>query len=253
MSTATFEATPQTETAPKDDGGSWVESGRGEAARDSQGDAGDAGQLVLVLKRKLEEAASDLGRVQTNLATQQQLEHLLKQGRTHLQEMRSRLQDVTAERDRLNTEFGDHKIAHERDVERLQAQIDETTRQAFLQRTQAEQRERDLLAKDQDQHDRLDGLERQLQKTTVERDRLTAQLQDQEAAYKQFADERADERATFERVIAEATANQREMVQELDEKRQQIETLREAAMRAQSLARQIMRAHEAIESDSRKP
>ena len=77
------------------------------------------------------------------------------------------------------------------------------------------------------------------------------QLEEREASYQQFADERADERATFERVISEATANQREMVQELDENRQQVETLREAAMRAQSLARQIMRAHEETVPDKK--
>ena len=52
-------------------------------------------------------------------------------------------------------------------------------------------------------------------------------------------------------MLSEATANQREMVQELDENRQQVETLREAAMRAQSLARQIMRAHEETVPDKK--
>src|SRR5688572_10641618 len=61
----------------------------------------DVRQQVLGLKKKLEEAASEFGDLQTNLASQQQLEQLLRQGRIHLQDLRARLQQVTAERDRL--------------------------------------------------------------------------------------------------------------------------------------------------------
>jgi len=174
---------------------------------------------MLALKRKLEDAAADVGRVQSTVTSLEKLEQLLKQGRTHLQDLRGRLQEMTAERDQLKTEIGDHQIAHQRTVERLQEHIDEAAKQAFLQKTRAEQ--------------------------------LVVQLEEREASYQQFAEERTDERATFERVISEATANQREMVQELDENRQQLETLREAAMRAQSLARQIMRAHEETAADKK--
>jgi chromosome segregation ATPase len=209
----------------------------------------DVREQVLGLKKKLEEAAGDFGRLQTNLASQQQLEDLLRQGRAHLQDLRARLLQTTAERDRVQTEFAEYKEAHQREVDRLQAQIDETAGQALRQQTLAQQRERDMLAKEQEQRQQIEALGDELQKVTAGRDRLAVELEEREATYKQFREERTEERFTFERLIAEATSNQRDMVQELDEKRQQIETLREAAMRSQSLAREIMRAHEQIQPE----
>jgi hypothetical protein len=212
----------------------------------------DSLQQLIALKKKLEDAASDCDQLQGTLTSQQRLEHLLLQGRTHLQGLRARLEQVTAERDRLQIELNDRQTTHQQEVERLQIQVGEMTNAAFLQRMLAEQRERDMRSKQQDQQLQIDALDEQLQNTVAERDDLTAQLAQQEAAHRQFAEERADERFTFERLLAEATSNQRDMVQELDEKRQQLETLREAAMRAQSLAREIMRAHEKIPVESLK-
>jgi hypothetical protein len=212
----------------------------------------DSLQQLIALKKKLEDAASDCEQLEGSLTSQQQLEHLLLQGRTHLQDLRARLQQMTAERDRLQIELADRQTAHQHEVERMQIQVGEMTNAAFLQRMLAEQRERDMRAKQQDQQQQIDALDEQLQYTVAERDGLTARLQQQEAAHRQFAEERTDERFTFERLLAEATSNQRDMVQELDEKRQQLETLREAAIRAQSLAREIMRAHEKIPVESLK-
>lgn len=237
--------------APRPDAESWpaepVDPARTEPARAepcAPAEPPDVRQQVLGLKKKLEEAATDFGHLQSSLVSHQQLEQLLRQGRTHLQEMRTRLVQVTAERDRLATELTEQKTAHQTELDRLHNQIEEATREALLQQTLAEQRERD-------RQQQIDGLTEQLNKTTAERNRVAAQLDDREAAYKQFADERSEERFTFERLLAEATSNQREMVQELDEQRQQIETLREAAMRAQALARQIMRAHEGLPPEDR--
>jgi chromosome segregation ATPase len=243
--------------APQSDLETWspesVEPARREDSAEppAQAEIGDVQQQVLGLKTKLEEAASEFGRLQKSLVPQQQLEHLLRQGRAHLEDLRSQLQQITAERDRLETEFRDRQAAHQREVDRLQTQIHEATRQAVLQRTLAEQLGRDLLAKEQEQRQQTDALSEQLQKALAERGRLAAHLDEREVAHKQFAEERTEERFTFERLLAEATANQRDMVQDLDEQRQQIQTLREAAMRAQSLARQIMRAHETVLPENR--
>jgi hypothetical protein len=206
----------------------------------------DSQQKLIALKVKLQQAVSECEEVQSSLTSQQQLEQLLLQGRAHLQDLRARLQQVTAERDRLQIDLSDRQTAHQHEVERLEIQLGEMTNAAFLQRMLSEQRERDMRSKQQEQQQQIDALDEQLQTTVAERDGLTAQLEQQDAAHRRFAEERADERFTFERLLAEATSNQREMVQELDEKRQQLETLREAAMRAQSLAREIMRAHEKI-------
>ena len=180
----------------------------------SQAQASEAKQQMAALKQKLEEAVGQIDALQTTLAAQDQLEQLLKQGRTHLQDLRGRLQQVMAERDRLQTEAADTKTAHRAEVDQLQRQMDD--------------------------------LRAELQGATAERNRLAAHLEEREAAHKQFAEERSDERSTFKRLLDEASSNQREMSEELNEQRQQIDMLREAAMRAQSFAREIMRAHEAI-------
>jgi chromosome segregation ATPase len=177
-----------------------------------QGEAADARQQVSVLKRKLEEAAAEAGRMQASLASQQQLEHLLKQGRTHLQDMRLRLEQVSAERDRLQTELSDHAVARQREVAELQAQIDD--------------------------------IRKQLHNVSTERDGLATQLEEREAAHERSEEERAGEHATFERLLAEAKSSQTQMLQEIGEHRQQVDSLRGAANRAQSFAREIIRAHE---------
>ena len=64
--------------------------------------------------------------------------------------------------------------------------------------------------------------------------------------YKRQVLERSEERATFERLLAEARVNQRDIMQELDEQIQQNKILRDAAIRAQALVRKIIDAHEPV-------
>ena len=175
--------------------------------------APDARQRMLGVKRKLEEASGEIEALQSTLASQQELEKLLKQGRAYLQDLRSRLQQTAADRDRLQAELADSATAHRRDVEHLERQ--------------------------------MDGLRAELQGATAERNRLASQLEEQEAAHMQFAGQWADERSTFTRLLDEASSIQRELTEEVQEQRRQIHTLRESAMRAQSFARDIIRAHEA--------
>jgi chromosome segregation ATPase len=179
----------------------------------AQPEAPDPRQRMLGVKRKLEEASGEIEALQSSLASQQELEKLLKQGRAHLQDLRNRLQQTAADRDRLQAELADSATAHQRDVEQLVQQVD--------------------------------GLRAELQGATAERNRLASQLDEQEAAHKQFAGQYADERSTFTRLLDEAASIQRELTEEVQEQRRQIHTLRESAMRAQSFARDIIRAHEA--------
>jgi chromosome segregation ATPase len=190
----------------------------GEAS--GQPEAPDARQRMLGVKRKLEEASGEIEALQSSLASQKELEKLLKQGRDYLQDLRNRLQQTAAdrdglqaERDRLQAELADSATAHQRDVEQLVRQ--------------------------------MDGLREELQGATADRNRLASQLDVQEAAHKQFAGQYADERSTFTRLLDEAASIQRELTEEVQEQRRQIHTLRESAMRAQSFARDIIRAHEA--------
>ena len=176
---------------------------------------------MLVLKQKLEEALGDLEAVRGSLASQQQLEQLLLQGRTHLQDMRGRLQQTASERDAVQAELAEARKAHQHEIDQFQRQLDDTREE--------------------------------LQHASRERDRLAVQVEEQDASHQRFAEERSDERATFKRLLDEASSNQREMMEELDEQRQEIAMLREAAMRAQNFAREIMRAHESATAPKQKP
>jgi chromosome segregation ATPase len=187
----------------------------------TQTDASDARQRMLDIKRQLEEAVAQITSLQSGLTAQGELEQLLKQGRVHLQDLRNRVQQVSAERDKLQAEIVDAKRSH-------QSQIDQLNRE-------------------------MDDVRQELHSAAAERDRVAVQLSEQEAAHQRFAEERADERSTFKRLLDEASSNQREMMQELNEQREQLDTLREAAMRAQSFAREIMRAHEAATASAPKP
>ena len=157
-------------------------------------DAGDARQQMLSVKRTLEEASAAVESLQGALAAQHELEQLLKQGRSHLQDLRARLQRTEEERDRLHGELGESRRMYQHDVDQLQQQLDE-----------------------------------------------------QAAALRQSAEERATERDTFTRLLNEAGEKERGLMEERERQRQHIEALRDAGMRAQSLAREIMRAHEATE------
>jgi chromosome segregation ATPase len=183
-----------------------------DAAAPAQTDAVDARQRMLVVKRKLDEVSSEVDSLQSTLASQQDLEQLLKQGKTHLQDLRSRLQQTAAERDRLQAELVESGKAHQRAIEQIEREMED--------------------------------LREALRGATGERNRVAAQFAEQEASHARFAEERTDERNTFKRLLDEASFNQRELMQELDEQRQQLDTLREAAMRAQNFAREIMRAHD---------
>lgn len=178
----------------------------------AQTEAADARQRMLALKRKLDEAVADVDTIQSTLASQHDLEQLLKQGRTHLQDLRNRLQQTIGERDRLQSELVESAKAHQHAVEQTERQMDD--------------------------------LRAELKGALAERNRVALQLAEQEASHTRFAEERSDERATFKRLLDEASSNQREMMEELDGQRQQLDTLREAAMRAQNFAREIMRAHD---------
>src|SRR5215212_9296286 len=85
-------------------------------------EAADARQRMLEVKRKLDEAASDIDSLQTTLASQHDLEQLLVQGRTHLQELRNRLEQTVVERDRLKAELAESANTHQRAVEQVERQ-----------------------------------------------------------------------------------------------------------------------------------
>lgn len=211
-------------------------------------------QQVSALNKDLEAAGRKFERVQTALARLEQLEQLLKQGRVHLQDLRSGLQQMTAERDRLQATLNESVATHQLELDRLRNEND-AVRQHFAAATierdslasRLQEREREMLAKEEEHRQHFS-------RVTTERDRLVAQIQTQEAAHAQYALERSEERSTFERLLAEARANQRDIMQELDEQIQQNKILRDAAMRAQALVRRIMDAQEPAppESGSRK-
>jgi chromosome segregation ATPase len=90
-------------------------------------DAADARQQILAVKRTLDEATSAVESLQGALAAQHELERLLKQGRTHLQDLQTRLQHAEEQREQYRAELVESRTAHQRDVEQLQRQRDEQT------------------------------------------------------------------------------------------------------------------------------
>lgn len=187
-----------------------------DATAPEQTDVVDARQRMQGVHQKLQDVTGEIESIQSALASQQELEQLLKQGRAHLQDLRARLQLTATERDRLQAELADSASAHQRTIEQLQVQMDD--------------------------------MRAQFQDATAERNRMAAQLGEQEAAHHQFAQERADERSTFKRLMDEALSSHRDMTEQLEEQRRHIDTLRAAAVRAQSLAREIVGAHETAEA-----
>jgi len=93
----------------------------------TQTEAGDARQRMLAVKKTLDDASAAVESLQSALAAQHELEQLLKQGRAHLQDLRSRLQQVETERDQLHAELADSRATRQREVEALQRQVDEQT------------------------------------------------------------------------------------------------------------------------------
>jgi chromosome segregation ATPase len=96
-----------------------------DAEASGQPEAPDAHRRMLGVKRKLEEASGEIEALQSSLASQQELEKLLKQGRAYLQDFRNRLQQTAADRDRLQAELADSVTAHQRDVEQFARQMDD--------------------------------------------------------------------------------------------------------------------------------
>ena len=80
---------------------------------------------MLAVKRTLDEASAAVESLQGALAAQHELEQLLKQGRTHLQDLRARLQQAEEQREQDRAELVESRTAHQRDAEQLQQQLDE--------------------------------------------------------------------------------------------------------------------------------
>ena len=81
---------------------------------------------MLAVKRTLDEASAAVESLQGALA-EHELEQLLKQGRIHLQDVRTRLQHAEEQREPYRAELVERRTAHQRDVEELQRQLDEQT------------------------------------------------------------------------------------------------------------------------------
>ncbi len=144
-------------------------------------------------------------RLQQALAKQSQLEQLLRAGRTHLQDLRTKVKDAEAERERLSTLLGELETAHQEARQHpndLRAQLDETISQRDLLLTRVGELEtrhqqqlvdgQTVLLKEQEAQQRLNDLQGQLQETTAQRDQLRIQLGELEAAQQRLMTQQAD-------------------------------------------------------------
>ena len=94
----------------------------------------------------------------------------MKQGRKHLQDLRTQLEQAAAERHRLETVLQEREISHQQFV------TEQTVEQVQLQQTLVEQHRLELLSKEQEGQRQVDGLRAQLEQAVAERHRLETLL-----------------------------------------------------------------------------
>lgn len=116
------------------------------------------------------QTAIERAQLQQTLVKQSQLEQLLKQGKTHLVELRIRLDDAAAERDGLATELSELKNVHQ---------------QLIAERNWLEE------ALNASHHENVQELEKQLQAATTQRDQLALELSTLQTTHEQFVAEYA--------------------------------------------------------------
>ena len=143
------------------------------------------------LEAKLEESETDRDRQERALSRLPQLEQLLKQGRTHLQDLRTRLDEATAERNRLAAQLANREVANE----------ELCTEQVELQRalTEKQQRELDeLRIRVQDANATRDAVAARLHARETEHDRLLAEHQELRTNHEALRTEQAEVRQSIE-------------------------------------------------------
>ena len=162
----------------------------------------------------MENLSGRLQELEAKVSRLPQLEQLLKQGRTHLQDLRTRLDEATKERNQLAAQLSDREASNE--------QL--WTEQAQLQQGLAEQ-----------QQTELNALHTQLQEATAARDGLTSRLTELEAEREQLSllriklDEATSEKDQLVAQLAERigeherTLTEQEERQRVEEERQRLE------------------------------
>jgi exonuclease VII small subunit len=162
---------------------------------------GASSEQLLMLESKIKEVETDRQRLEQSLSKLPQLELLLKQGRTHLQDLRAKLEEATKERDRLAAQLGGREVENER----LWAE------QVQLQQSLTEQQQRDLT-----------GLRIELQEATAARDATAARLAEREGEHERLRSMLDEAIADRERLTAQLNehvaehARSQERLQALD-------------------------------------
>jgi len=182
-------------------------------------------------------------------AMQRQLEQLLKQGRTHLMELRRQAESAVAERDRLSEER-DRVTLELSELRGAYEQLsDEHASQASALRAahqQALEEQRIQIQQMQADHDReaqeLRGL---LDAAMSERDVLAGALRDRHAEYARYAEETSIQRAELEGRVTALVIEGQELERALSGSRSEVEQFQAEAERVRALARQIIGDSEA--------
>jgi PAS domain S-box-containing protein len=165
-----------------------------------------------MLESKIKEVEADRQRIEQSLAKLPQLEMLLKQGRTHLQDLRTRLVEATQERDRLAAQLGGREVENER----LWAE------QVQLQQSLTEQQQRDLTA-----------LRAELQEAVAARDAAAVLLTERETEHEQL-------RVARDEAVAERQGLAAQLVERETEHEQLRSARDEAVAERQSLAARLV-------------
>src|SRR5688572_1424872 len=92
----------------------------------AQTDAIEARERMETVRQALADVSGEIDLIQKTLASQQELEQLLKQGRAHLQDLRGRLQLAVAERDKVQAEFAECTKANQTAIDALERELDDS-------------------------------------------------------------------------------------------------------------------------------
>ncbi|GAC1457052.1 MAG: hypothetical protein PVSMB1_06790 [Gemmatimonadaceae bacterium] len=168
---------------------------------------------------RLEPAPQTVEQIESQRVALEQLERLLKEGRTHLKNLRTQLQQAGSDRGRLATCLAEAESQYQRQM------AEQAALSAQQQLTVAEQHERDLLLKDQDAQHRESDLHAQMDAATTEQRRLATCLEEAESVRRNITAQLSAEREEHDRVLEAATLTQTKMSKELADHRVELQSM----------------------------
>jgi PAS domain S-box-containing protein len=188
------------------------------------------------------------------LLEERQLLQKEREGRQALEGLKSALEHVQDERERLEASLGEREAQHQRRLAEL------ATEHAQRQ-LEADEELRALLAKEQDARRLLESVRTDLQQAVDDRQRLVGLLDDREEDHQRLLSEQVDARADAERKLATVMHRQTEIeksladtrveLQSVDENARHLEWLAAVGRAAREIGRDLQTVVEAVDARTR--